>query len=216
MTSLWKTPDVEAAAEIWLCEWPMWVFSLVVNQVFVLLFQNTNTGVPVWKYCSLYTREERSNGYCMQLWEETVRRLSSYFHKYKKPCCHYLVADGAEPAYQTASKSSLIKLLYIHCSKTLINRSKSRSAWNCSCCMSREFLQCSLLFSSSWIFWWESLGWSSLLITKQCLDENICQPQEKLYIEEWTISLETGWISLFLVRSITYFFLFFFPFCLRS
>lgn len=206
MTSLWKTPDAEAAAAEIRLVIPTWVFSLVVKQVFVLLFRNTNTGIPVWKYCSLYTREEKSNGYCMQLWEETVRRLRGYFHKYKKPCCGYLAADGVEPAYQTTSKSSLIKLLYIYCSKTLINRSRSRSAWNCSCCMSREFLQCSLLFSSSWILCWESLGWSSLLLTKQCLDENICQPQENLYIEEWTISPETCWISLFLVRSITLFF----------
>lgn len=68
-------------------------------------YWQTGTGTPVWKYCSVYSGAEKSSGYCMQLWEVTVKRLSTYFLKFKKPCCMYSfcgisVADGSEPAYQ--------------------------------------------------------------------------------------------------------------------
>lgn len=87
MTSpLWKTPDAEAAAETWLVTQTR-AFSPVVNWAFVPQFQRIAISTPVWKCCSAYTGVEKSNGYCMQLWDVTVKRRNTYSHKYEKPCC---------------------------------------------------------------------------------------------------------------------------------
>lgn len=147
-------------------------------------------------------------------------RFITYFHKYEKPCCSYTVTvlfllQSKASVLNTTSKFSLIKLLYICFSKSLMNTSTSRSAQNCSHCLSGEFWQCSLLFSSSWILRWESLGWLSLWITKHCLDENTCQPQEYLNIEKGTVYLETcGYLCFLLGQSHILFS--FFPFDIRS
>lgn len=54
-------------------------------------YGQTGTGTPVWKYCSVYSGVEKSNGYWMKLWEATMKTLSTYFLKFKKPCCMCII-----------------------------------------------------------------------------------------------------------------------------
>lgn len=125
-------------------------------------YGQTGTCTPFRKYCSEYSGIEKSNGYCMQLGEVTVKRLSTYFLNFKKSCCMYTILwyfcwrrsrTSISNSTSINKKSSLTKLLYICCSKTLMKNSKSRSSQNCRHCLTKEFWQCFLLFSSSWILW---------------------------------------------------------------